>query len=300
MNRKHLLAVWIAALALCTLTFAQREVRSAEATRAEKGDAPRMEKIRLSPQEGKMNTTAQVPIFGNQRFSLGIPETIGERRGMILNFPGVEIHWNPPEESGAVSYRYVAEGNVDYSVRLVPDADFVDVEMRVKNVSEKGWREVFFFNCLNPTAAPAFKDWKLERTYMSKDGEPFRMDGTTRINEGPQPFMKTLQFYVHEDYDPVSKFVEGFRSTSPDKTDGSYIMTMSEDGGSYMGATSPKSVFLFDNLDRCCIHSAPTFGDIGPGEEKKVTARLYFGKGSLEDFLKRYYADSPEAKPKDE
>lgn len=263
-------------------------------------EASRPQKIILVPQEGKMNATAQVPILNNQRFSLGIPETIGERGGIILNFPGVNIEWNPPEELGAVSYRYVAEGNVDYSVRLVPDVDLVDVEMRVKNISDRGWREVFFFNCLSPTAAPEFKDWKLERTYMSKNGKPFRMDGTTRINEGPQAFMRKLQFYAHEDYEPVSKFVQGFRSTSPDKTDSSYMVTLSEDGTSYMGATSPRALFLFDNLVGRCIHSSPTFGDIGPGEEKKVKARLYFGKGTLEDFLKRYFSDFPEAKPKTE
>ncbi len=293
MKRRFHALVQVLAIALCVGIIPQ-----AGAEDEQKGEASRMEKIRLRPQEGKMNCAAQVPLLGNQTFSLGIPETIGSSEGMILNFPEVVIKWNQPEESGAVGYRCVAEGKVDYSVRLVPDVDFVDVTMNIKNISAKQWTNVFSFNCLNPVNAPKFKDWHLERTYMSKNGKPFRMDGTTRINEGAKPFMRTLQFYLHEDYEEVSPFVRGFRSTSPDKTDGSYIVTLSEDGDAYMGATSPKALFLFNNLDRCCIHSATTFGDIAPGKETSVRVRLYLARGTLEDFLNRYYSDFPEAKPK--
>ena len=39
--------------------------------------------------------------------------------------------------------------------------------MTVRNHTEFLWHDVFAFNCLNPIEAPAFQDWKLERTYMS-------------------------------------------------------------------------------------------------------------------------------------
>jgi hypothetical protein len=175
-------------------------------------------------------------------------------------------------------------------VWLVPYEDYVDVLMTVRNISGRDWVDVYSFNCINPIAAPDFKDWTLERTWMSMDGAPFRMDGTTRINEGAQD---TLQFYLHEDYVHVSQHVKNFKGTSPDKTDCSYIVTMSEDGATYMGATSPKAAYLFDNLDRCCIHSAPLFGDIASGTEKTVLVRFYLGHGSLVDVLLRYFNDFP-------
>jgi hypothetical protein len=125
---------------------------------------------------------------------------------------------------------------------------------------------------------------------MSKNGAPFRMDGTTRINDGPN---KTVQFYVHEDYENVSRFVTGWQATSPDQTDCSYIVTMAADGQSYMAATSPKAAFLFDNLDRCCIHSAANFGNMPPGGESTVMVRYYLAQGTLVDFLLRYFNDFP-------
>ncbi len=252
--------------------------------------AARARRIILIPQENKMVCVARVLDLNDQRFAMGIPECIAEAGGRIVNHTMVErLHWDGPDANGAVTCQWVDE-NIDYCVRIVPDYDSVDITMTIRNLTGRDWVDVYSFNCLNPVAAPDYKDWTLERTYMSKEGSPFRMDGTTRINDGPN---KTVQFYLHEDYENVSPHVTGFKATSPDKTDGSYIVTMSEDGQSYMAATSPKAAFLFNNLDRCCIHSAPNFGDIRAGGQKTVTVRFYLAYGTLEDFLVRYFTDFP-------
>ncbi len=244
--------------------------------------------ITLTPQQGQMACTVRVPGISRQSFILGLPETIGSSEGMILNFPEAAPQWEGPDASGAVRQEWTSPGKISYSLVLTPATDHVDATMTVRNLGRTAWTNVFAFNCLNPAGAPAFQDWTLERTYMSKGGRPFRMDGTTRINNGS---MATVQFYLNDGYAPVSPFIEGFKATSPDRSDDSYIVTMSEDGRSYMAATSPKSCFLFDNLDRCCIHSATDFGSIPVGEEKTVISRFYFGQGSLEDFLQRFESE---------
>ncbi|MDQ1267040.1 MAG: hypothetical protein QG635_2193, partial [Bacteroidota bacterium] len=241
--------------------------------------------ITLQPVQGDMVCAVQVPALNRQTFALGIPETIGSSEGMILNFPDAVISWSGPDKSGAVSHTWKTDNKVEYSVIIKPYSDYADVEMTIKNISPVNWTNVFSFNCLNPVNAQKFQDWTLERTYMSKNGKPFRMDGATRINTGS---MKTVQFYLNENYLNISPFVNGFGAISPDKTDDSYIVTMSDDNSSYIAATSPKALFLFDNLDRCCIHSATDFGDIPKGGQKTVTSRFYFAKGSLDDFIKRF------------
>jgi len=263
---------------------------SAEAEGPTLPESPLAQKIILIPQEGKMVCVARVPGLGDQRFAMGLPESIGEASGLILNFPEVDIHWEPPNEHGAVYCTWTTAGRISYDLWVVPYEDYVDILMTIRNLSGNTWLDVFTFNCLNPVAAPEFLDWALERTWMSKDGAPFRMDGTTRVNDGPN---KTVQFYVHEDYEHVSRFVTGWQATSPDKTDCSYIVTMAADGQSYMAGTSPKAAFLFDNLDRCCIHSAPNFGDMPPGSEKTLMVRYYMAQGTLADFLLRYFNDFP-------
>ncbi len=244
--------------------------------------------ITLKPVQGNMICAVQVNELNRQTFALGVPETIGSSEGMILNFPEVTISWSGPDKDGIVNHTWTSPKKIEYSLKLIPGKDYVDLEMTIKNISRDNWTNVFSFNCLNPVNAPQFQDWTLERTYMSKNGKPFRVDGTSRINTGQ---MKTVQFYLHEDYKNVSSFVNGFGAISPDRTDDSYIVTMSGDGGSYMAATSPTAIFLFDNLDRCCIHSATDFGDIPRGGEKTVTSRFYLAKGSLDDFLSRFESE---------
>jgi hypothetical protein len=115
------------------------------------------------------------------------------------------------------------------------------------------------------------------------------MAGTTRV----QGHMPTVGFYLPDRVQPgaESVFVRGFGATSPDRTDDSWIVTLSEPAGTYMAATALEAVFLFDNLDRCCIHAAPGFGDIGPGESSRTVSRLYLACGTLDNFLARFDAD---------
>jgi creatinine amidohydrolase len=247
------------------------------------------EPIVLQSQPGAMQVTARVPALGDQSFALGIPETIGCREAMLVNFPEAKIDWQGPDEHGVVSCSWGPGGRIAYSLRLVPAADHIDVEMTIRNHTEFLWRDVFAFNCINPIQAGTFHDWKLQRTYMSRDGKPFPMSETTRV-QGPMP---TVGFYLpeHVRAGEESVFVRGFGATSPDRTDGSWIVTLSEPAGSYMAATAMEVAFLFDNLDRCCIHAAPSFGDIGPGEASTTVSRFYLARGKLDDFLQRIEAD---------
>ena len=107
--------------------------------------------------------------------------------------------------------------------------------------------------------------------------------------------MPTVAFYVPDRVGPgkESVFVSGFGATSPDRTDGSWIVTLSEPPGTYVAATVVEAVFLFDNLDRCCIHAAAGIGDIGPGESSRTVSRLYLASGTLDSFLARFQADRP-------
>jgi hypothetical protein len=249
------------------------------------------DQIVLQPQPGTMTVTAKAPGLNNQIFSLGIPETIGCREAMLLNFPETSIQWAGPDPQGAVSCSWGPGGRIQYSVRMIPARDYVDVEMTIRNQTEFLWHDAFAFNCFNPTGAPDFKDWTLERTYMSSQGKPLCLARTQRI----RGHMPTVEFYLSERVEAgqESVFVRGFGATSPDRTDGSWIVTLSQPEGAYMAAAVVEAAFLFDNLDRCCIHGAAGFGDIGPGQTGTTVSRFYLAKGTLEDFLKRYAADLP-------
>jgi creatinine amidohydrolase len=47
-------------------------------------------------------------------------------------------------------------------------------------------------------------------------------------------------------------------------------------------------------LDRCCLHAAPSFGDLGPDEASTTVSRIDLARGTPEDFVRRQAADRPE------
>ncbi len=172
--------LWVAAIHLSAVS--KLEAAGAETSPSTRQQATRVPgRIALQPQPGAMQVTARVPELDHQAFALGIPETIGCREAMLVNFPEARIEWQGPDADGIVSCSWGPGGRISYSLRLIPAEDYVDVEMTVRNHTEFLWHDVFAFNCLNPIQAPAFQDWKLERTYMSKQGKPFCMAQTTRV-----------------------------------------------------------------------------------------------------------------------
>ncbi|MBE7501708.1 MAG: penicillin acylase family protein [Verrucomicrobiales bacterium] len=267
---------------------ADRASRPATSAEPDPTEAP-ANRIVLAPHAGAMQVTARVPMLDNQSFALGLPETIGCREAMLVNFPEARVEWQGPDAQGVVSCAWSPGGRIWYSLRLLPGEDTVDVEMTIRNHTEFLWHDAFAFHCLNPIQAPTLLDWDLERTYLSQEGKPKRLAETTRVRGS----MPTVGFYLPERVveGEESVFVRGFRATSPDRTDGSWIITLSEPSGAYMAATAHEIAFLFDNVDRCCIHAAPSFGDIGPGEASTVVSRLYLARGTLDTFLQRLRED---------
>ena len=244
-------------------------------------------KLLLMPDQGKMHCNVVLKDDEQKNvFALTIPETIGSKEGMILNFPSTNIIWEGPDDHGIVRTSWTTEGAISYELVLTPDYDFVDAKMTITNLTDRVWNDVWSFNCLNPTRAIAYKDTLMQRTYMSDENGPKLLSETKRI-KGPRP---TIGVYFSDGAeDPEGyPFVRDFQATSPHRTNGNYLVTLAESGDSYMAATSPESLFLFNNLKYKCIHSIPNFGVIAPGRSKTVTSRFYFAKGNLESFVDRY------------
>ena len=120
---------------------------------------------------------------------------------------------------------------------------------------------------------------------MSSGNGPIGLSKTARRVGDP----KTIGVYFKEEIAMPEEyaFISEFKAISSDRTSGNYLVTFSETMDSYMAATSPNPLFLFNNQKYNCIHSAPNFGDILPAESKTIISRFYFAKGDLNDFLDR-------------
>ena len=92
----QLLRVFVLSLVTFPMTlFGQSATPDEEPTR-----------IVLTPVQGEMICYADVPSLPDQRFALGLPETIGCREEMmLLNFPEVRgrLKWSGPDSAGVLS-----------------------------------------------------------------------------------------------------------------------------------------------------------------------------------------------------
>lgn len=243
-------------------------------------------RIILMPEQGKMMVNALVPLMDKQIFGLGIPETIGSREQMMLvNHSEATIHWTVDQTQGSVSTTWAREGLIRYELLIIPAEDYVDLVMTVENQTDSTWHGVFAFNCISPARAPAFRDSSLRRTFLSMNQQATSLAALPRV-QGPRPTITIYPTQTHAQEMP--SFAEAFQATSPIASDGSWVAVVSEPGDAYMATVTADASFLFTNTKFGCIHAAPFFGNIAPQEERTVESRVYFSKGSLQDFLERY------------
>jgi hypothetical protein len=98
-----------------------QQVRSGEASGTETSPSAQRQattgsgRIALQPQPGAMQVTARAPGLDNQVFALGIPETIGCREAMLVNFPEARIEWQGPAADGVLSCSWGPGGRISYS-----------------------------------------------------------------------------------------------------------------------------------------------------------------------------------------
>lgn len=245
--------------------------------------------ILLMPQHETMYCNLVVPSLERQVFALTIPEDIGCDEGLLLpHSERSRIQWDGMDKHGVAGKAKTSlsiPGKISYELELTSTHDTVDAAMTISNLSEVTWHNVWSFNCLSPARAPDFRDSELKRTFMSVKGEPTLLSSLPRKQEMGVYFHKQLSV------EKQIPFISEIQGTHRDQTDRSWFITMSEDGKSYMAATSPDALFLFNNQALCCLHSAANFGNLAPGESKTVTCRFYFAKGSLDKFLKRWEKD---------
>ena len=244
--------------------------------------------IAISFVDNRMNfAIGNIPAFPGATFRCCFPEAVGDAAETTWLLHDVEITWEQRDEGAFCTGR--RQGEVSYTVDVNPEADAVDVRLTVINESDRVWKESLAFNCLNPGATPAIIDHDCRRHWVGVGGEIKRLIEVPRVF-GPRP---AIQLYSVEGAPPGSQipFVANFASTPDDLILEPWMAIQSADGGRLMGVASAPGLFLFQNMEYSCIHSAPGFGKLQPGETGEAVTRLYFAEQDVESWRDRVRAD---------
>lgn len=243
-----------------------------------------MAAVTLTPLEGQMACLARdVAAFPGDAFMLGFPEAIGDAARPVW-FGAPRVEWRQAD-AGAWVQAGELEGELSYEMTFTRGEDFVDIRLRLTNQSARQWAHSLAFNCFSPGGSAAIRDHDCVRHFVGVQGTLRRLVELPR-QYGPRP---TVQLYSVEDAPPGREipFVANFRATPDDVTVEGWIAIVSRDGRRLVAAVSRPALFLFQNMEYSCIHSAASVGPLAPGHAGEALTRVYFVEASLEDWYAR-------------
>ncbi|MHC4442988.1 MAG: hypothetical protein ACYTF1_18995 [Planctomycetota bacterium] len=234
-------------------------------------------RIILKPQQKTENLIVVSADMPGQIFNYHIPEAIGSTDVADTYFSTADKKparpdWTPMSDGGW-TYRWTQPQVCSFTVEAVPREDYVDVRIKLKNLSEKNWPESAAFSCYNFNKAIQFSDFEGTRTFLLVDGQWKSLIQIER-KDSPRPLVQL--FYVKGKPQPLG-CVEHFKATSPVRPAGVFAVR-SYDGKSVTAVTADKSLYLFHNLEYSCIHCCPGFGPLQPGQQAEVTNRVFIVK----------------------
>ena len=246
-----------------------------------------MAQIRIHATSGNMGcSVTQVPAFPGDRFGLGFPEAIGDA-AQTRWFNRIKPDWRQLD-GGAWESVGRAEGELSYCITMRPHEDVIDVHQSVTNESRRRWEQSLAFNCVQAGGSPQIRDHECVRHWVRTGGEFTRLIRVPR-KFGPRP---AIQLYSVEGA-PAGRdipFVANFQAT-PDVLLEGWMAIVSRDGKRLVATVSKPALFLFQNMEYSCIHSAASFGPLDPGETAEALTRVYFVEASLDDWYERMMAD---------
>ena len=243
-----------------------------------------MPRVRIEPMQATMGCSfADIPAFPGERFGMGVPESIGDAARAVWFGPQIRPQWEPRDD-GVWTYTTRVEGELSYTVTMAPSEDTVDVAIALTNESDRAWRHSLAFNCFQCGGSPSVNDHECVRHWVGTGGELRRLPELPR-KFGPRPTVQLWGVEGGPSWRDIP-FVAGF-AASPDTALEGWLVIVARDGRRLVATASRPTLFLFQNMEYSCIHSAPGFGSLQPGETGSALTRLYFVEASVEEWHAR-------------
>ncbi len=216
---------------------------------------------------------------------LGFPEAIGDVDLTAWVYRGIKVTWDQLPD-GTWRCKGDQPGELTYSYEIRCAADYADVVYTITNKSNRTWKQSFAFNCVNGSATDRIRDLEAARHWVrTAKGEFKRLVEVPRAI-GPRP---TIQFYsvVGQPRAESLRFVDNFKATHKDVTLEGWLAIQSTDGKALLATVSKPALFLFQNMEYSCIHSALAFGHLEPGQSASGVTRVYIVEATVEDWYHR-------------
>jgi predicted AlkP superfamily pyrophosphatase or phosphodiesterase len=222
----------------------------------------------------------KLPTFPDQEFMLFFPEWFtSDQFNSVTKFQwdlGPYLAIGSWESDSYISTVTIRLKQSEHKLELHWEYEF-------KNITDIPLNNLAAFNCLLLNWAPLFKDLAMERTWIKdeKGREVLLKEIAKTQGEGK----RTMQFYPAKEGIDINQFrlIARWEVNSPARLSGDRIKVVSKDGKWLLETIVDGPVaYFFNNWedDHGCIHSAPLFPAIAPGESGVAKGRIVFTRCS--------------------
>lgn len=243
-----------------------------------------MAALRVYATQGEMSfQVSGSAVFPGLTLHCGFPEAIGDATRAVWFGHTTSVLWTE-QDHGAWRCEGKAEGELHYTLEVMPYDDYVEIAQSLTNRSDRRWRQSLAFNCVSPGSYDPIFDYECLRHWVGCQGAPARLMTLPRVI-GPRP---TVQLYSVEGAPQGREipFVAHFQAT-PEIVLEPWMAIESPDGGRMLATVSKPALFLFQNIEYSCIHSAAGFGALKPGQTGRARTRIYLAGATIEAMRER-------------
>ena len=245
--------------------------------------------IRLRPQGDTANVRMELPGVDGC-IDLRLPEVINDDSRRIVyteaNLTGGIVWRISPE--GAITGEWKRTGLAAYRIKASPQSDGVLLDWVITNLSRAPWNDAAGNICMRSDTVPVLFDpsgnqifLRAERKWVSA-ADTGNVGSTWYLPPG-RKVAGIMQPYVQEGSYRISQF----------RPDEAIIAVRSHDCSWVLAQAWPESRYLLANIQpryQCC-EAPPYLGDILPGKTVRITGKLYFIRGTLDDLERNYRRD---------
>ena len=180
-------------------------------------------------------------------------------------------------------------GKGEFCLRLSAVEDYVDIDMAVRNDTDKVMSYVDWYFCPVTYEAPSLMNRELDRAYLF-DGK--RLITLASTKEPPETMFAVVGQRGASGFIPP---LHAINKPAAVEARAPLIVVENQRRTHSMGLAFERAHSIFSSPVNGCYHADPFFGhDFKPGEERRMHGRLYLVKGHAADVLKRFEKDFPD------
>jgi hypothetical protein len=211
-----------------------------------------------------------------------------ELQGRGKDYKHLAFRWDTANAPRELSAACAVPGKGEFRLRLAAEEDLVDIELALRNDTDRAMSYVDWYFCPVTYEAPSLINGSLDRTYLFDGSRMISLADTGQPSETMYPIVgpRGSGGFIP----PLHASHERGRVQARAPV----VVVENNNRSHAMGVAFERAHSIFSSAGNGCYHADPFFGhDLKPGEERKVLGRLYLTKGSAEDVLNRFEKDFP-------